>query len=509
MGENWRRCGTELIPVYGINLILAEPNMDLRGLSRINIGIMGAILLKNILLDGRISDIFIDNGRIGKIVWHDGRWGSAERMAGQGGQDAAPDGYAVNGNFVAVPDGAVGVSSGAVDAVDCTGGMSSGTVEIIDCTGKAAVPGFVNMHTHAAMSLMRGLGEDMVFGDWIDRIWGVESRIDEEYVYWGTKVACVEMLRTGTTSFNDHYWFSPAGYRAAVEMGLRPVVSYVVMDKGSEAEAEREKEQIQRMYEESLAWGPHRFAAGFHAVYSVSPEMIVWVAGFAAEHGLRLHFHLSETEQEFRNCLKETGLTPVQYLDSLGVLGPNAIAAHTLWLDDLDVELLGSRHVNCVHNINSNLKLASGYRFRYSELKAAGANICIGTDGCASSNNMDMLEAMKTSAIVQKAWRGDPSAMPLDELLAMATSNGARALGIGTGEIKEGACADILIVDTDNSFFLSDAPFLANFIYSAHSDCISSVICNGRFVMRDRVVEGEEEILENARKVLGKIRNGN
>ena len=177
--------------------------------------------------------------------------------------------------------------------------------------------------------------------------------------------------------------------------------------------------------------------------------------------------------------------------------------------NDLDVELLGSRHVNCVHNINSNLKLASGYRFRYSELKAAGANICIGTDGCASSNNMDMLEAMKTSAIVQKAWRGDPSAMPLDELLAMATSNGARALGIGTGEIREGACADILIVDTDNSFFLSDAPFLANFIYSAHSDCISSVICNGRFVMRDRAVEGEEEILENARKVLGKIRNGN
>ena len=177
--------------------------------------------------------------------------------------------------------------------------------------------------------------------------------------------------------------------------------------------------------------------------------------------------------------------------------------------NDLDVELLGSRHVICVHNINSNLKLASGYRFRYSELKAAGANICIGTDGCASSNNMDMLEAMKTSAIVQKAWRGDPSAMPLDELLAMATSNGARALGIGTGEIKEGACADILIVDTDNSFFLSDAPFLANFIYSAHSDCISSVICNGRFVMRDRAVEGEEEILENARKVLGKIRNGN
>ena len=158
-----------------------------------------------------------------------------------------------------------------------------------------------------------------------------------------------------------------------------------------------------------------------------------------------------------------------------------------------------------MHNINSNTKLASGYRFMYNELRDAGANVCIGTDGCASSNNLDMLEAMKTSAIIQKAWRNDPKAMPINELVDAATINGAKALGINAGRIEEGADADILIVDTDNTFFLSPGSFLANFIYSAHSDCIESVIAGGKFVMKHGVVEYERDILEKARNVLGEI----
>ncbi len=322
---------------------------------------MGAILLKNIVLDGQVSDVFIDGGIIRGIV-----------RAGE----PVPGGDMVSG------------------------------VEVVDCSGKAAVPGFVNMHTHAAMSLMRGVGEDLVFSDWIDRIWDVESKIDEEAVYWGTKVACVEMLKTGTTTFNDHYWFPEAGQLAAAEMGLRPVSSYVAIDRNDPDEAEREKEQIQKMYERSLSWpGLSTFAAGFHAIYSVTEDMIVWTSEFAKKHGLKVHFHLSETRKEVEDSMRKYGLSPVQYLDRLGVLGPEAIAAHTLWLSEEDIEILGRRKVNCVHNINSNLKLASGYRFLYNELRDAGANVCIGTDGCASSNNLDMLEAMKTSAIVQKAWR--------------------------------------------------------------------------------------------------------
>ena len=181
------------------------------------------------------------------------------------------------------------------------------------------------------------------------------------------------------------------------------------------------------------------------------------------------------------------------------------IAAHTLWLSADDVEILGRRGVTCVHNVNSNLKLASGYRFLYNELRDAGANICLGTDGCASSNNLDMLETMKTSAMIQKAWRNDPSAMPIDEIIAMATSNAGKGLGLEIGKIEEGALADILIIDLDNYSFLSPAPVEANLIYSAHSDCIDSVICNGKFVMRSRQVPREKEIMAQAKAVMTKL----
>jgi 5-methylthioadenosine/S-adenosylhomocysteine deaminase len=214
---------------------------------------------------------------------------------------------------------------------------------------------------------------------------------------------------------------------------------------------------------------------------------------------------VSETAKEIKDCMTQHGCSPVEYLDRLGVLGPDVIAAHTLWLSENDIEILGRRGVNCVHNVNSNLKLASGYRFMYNELRDAGANICLGTDGCASSNNLDMLETMKTSAMIQKAWRNDPSAMPLNELMSMAASNAGKALGLNIGRLEEGALADILIVDTENYNFLSPGTFEANLIYSAHSDCIDSVICDGKFVMRNRVVPGEKEILAEARVVMSKL----
>ena len=233
--------------------------------------------------------------------------------------------------------------------------------------------------------------------------------------------------------------------------------------------------------------------------------MILWAVKFARERNLRIHIHLSETQKEVDDCMAKHGMSPVEYLDSLGALGPDVIAAHTLWLSDRDVEILGERGVTCVHNVNSNLKLSSGYRFRYSELRDAGANVCLGTDGCASSNNLDMLETMKTSAMIQKAWRGDPSAMPLNEIMDMATANAGKGLGLNIGKIEVGALADILIVDTDNYSFLSPGSFEANLIYSAHSDCIDSVICDGKFVMRGRVVPGEKEILAQARIALAKL----
>ena len=420
---------------------------------------MGKILLKNILLGKMPSDVLIDGERIAAVVAH----GDME---------------------VQVP-------------ADC---------EVVDCTAKAAVPGFVNMHTHAGMSMMRGIGEDIAFHEWLDRIWEVEAGIDEEYVYHATKVACLEMIKTGTTTFNDHYWYMPMAYKAATEMGLRSVLAYVICDRNDPRESERQKIQCMKMYEQTKEWGDTAsFAVAIHAIYSVSEPMMLWAADFARKHGARIHIHVSETEKEVKDCMSEHGMSPVEYLDSLGILGPDVIAAHTLWLSADDVEILGRRGVTCVHNVNSNLKLASGYRFLYNELRDTGANICLGTDGCASSNNLDMLETMKTSAMIQKAWRNDPSAMPIDEIIAMATSNAGKGLGLEIGKIEEGALADILIIDLDNYSFLSPAPVEANLIYSAHSDCIDSVICNGKFVMRSRQVPHEKEIMAQAKAVMTKL----
>ena len=422
---------------------------------------MGKILLKDIVTEGLVSDILIDGNHIAGIF--------------------------PAGNHA---------------------GVSDCDVHVVDCTGKTACPGFVNMHTHAGMSMMRGIGEDIAFHEWLGRIWQVESKIDPEWVYHATKVACVEMIKTGTTTFNDHYWYMPMAHKAAMEMGLRPVLAYVICDRNDPQESERQKKQCLEMYEESLTWNDHSvFAVAIHAIYSVREEMIVWGTRFARERGLKIHIHLSETRKEVEDCKEQHGgMSPVEYLDSLGVLGPDVIAAHTLWLSEDDIRILGERGVTCVHNVNSNLKLASGYKFMYNELRDAGANICLGTDGCASSNNLDMLETMKTSAMIQKAWRDDPSAMPLDQIMDMATVNAGRSLGLNIGRIETGALADILIVDTDNLNFLSPGSFEANLVYSAHSDCIDSVICNGQFVMKDRVVPGEKDILAEARNVISKLK---
>jgi len=390
----------------------------------------------------------------------------------------------------------------------CLSWSLAGELEVMDCTDKIAIPGFVNMHTHSAMSLMRGIGEDLVFKDWLAKIWKVEDHIDPEYVYWSTKVACIEMIRTGTTTFNDQYWFFDASQKAAQEMGLRIATGYDIIDHGRAEEASRIKDECEKAYEQfGAGWKDGSiYELAFHAIYSVSEPSILYAADFARKHNLRLHIHLSETRGEVEACRQQHGgLTPVEYLEELGVLGPNLLAAHTLWLTDHDIELLAERKVNCIHNINSNTKLASGYRFLYNELRDAGANICLGTDGCASSNNLDMLEAMKTSAIFQKAWRDDPSAMPLPELLDMATVNGAKALGLNTGLLEEGKIADITIIEANSTYFLSPGPFLANLVYSSHSDCIDSVISGGRFVMRGRKVEGEAEIIREAKKCINKI----
>ena len=414
------------------------------------------ILLKNILHGDTRTDLLIDGGRIVRIG---------------PGQVAAP-----------------------------------GT-ETVDGSRQAVIPGFVNMHTHAAMILLRGIHEDLCLYDWLNNIWKIEAKLDRDFIYWSTKAACLEMVKSGTTTFNDQYWFCPHARQAALDMGLRPVVSFIFLDSHNPELARKQRDACQRLYERTLEWGDEsQFAISIHSVYTVCKENIIWANQFALDHGLKVHLHLSETRIENEDCRRtHGGLSPTGYFEQLGIWGPHVIAAHCLHLSDEDIRILGEHRVNCVHNIHSNLKLASGFRFRYNELRDAGANVCLGTDGAASANDMDMLEHMKTAAIMQKAWRNDPLAMPLNELFDCATVHGARALGIDTGVIREGAWADLSLINLDSSYFLSPGSVAANLVYAAHSDAITSVMVRGKWVMRNRKVEGEEDILAGARRASSQI----
>ena len=375
--------------------------------------------------------------------------------------------------------------------------------KIVDGTQKALIPGFANAHTHSAMTLFRGLGEDIPLMEWLHQyIWPYEAQLDEEMVYWGAKLACVEMIRSGTTACNDLYWYIPSCVRAMEEMGMRSVQGYSWIDFCTQERAEKHKIELVRMHKESEGWSElTQFSVGPHAIYSVSGDSLQWMADYARAHGLMFHIHLAESQQEYEDAFKKWGVTPTRYLYDLGVLGPNVVVAHGVWLSPEDMQLLGDHGVSVVHNPNSNLKLASGYKFKYSELKDAGVRVCLGTDGCASSNNLDMIEAMKHAALLQKAWRRDPAAMPLNELMNICSLHGYEAMGIHAGKVEVGWLADLVLIDLKQSAFVPDHNFNANLIYAANGSAVDTVICNGRILMERKQIEGEAQILEMAQKM--------
>ena len=380
---------------------------------------------------------------------------------------------------------------------------------VIDGTNKALIPGFANAHAHSAMTLFRGLGEDISLMKWLhEYIWPYEARLNEEMVYWGVKLACVEMIRSGITACNDMYWHIPGCVKAMEEMGLRSVQSYVWIDFSKKERAEAHKIKLVKMHKESEGWSDLTgFSLGPHAVYSVSADSLQWIAAYAREHGLMLHIHLAESQTEYDDSIKNWGVTPTRYLYDLGVLSANVVAAHGVWLSPEDIQILGDHDVSVVHNPNSNLKLASGYKFKYDELRDAGVRVCLGTDGCASSNNLDMIEAMKHAALLQKAWRRDPAAMPLDELMSISSLHGYEAMGVRAGKVEVGWLADLILIDLRQPAFVPNHNFYANLIYAANGSAVDTVICNGRILMEHRKIDGEAQILDKARQMAEKLIN--
>ena len=411
-----------------------------------------SILLKSVELDGRAVDIYIENNIIKHIV---------------------PEGYAIK-------------TSNDADVV-------------IAGRHKAVIPGLMNMHTHAAMTLFRGYGDDMPLMPWLEeKIWPNEAKLTYDDVYWGAKLACVEMIRSGTTTFFDMYHKLDATARAVEEMGLRAVLSEACFDHFKPESAERSKQIIIKRFSQNPPDKRIQYALGPHAIYTVSGELLKWSSDFAEDNDILMHLHLAETEIEVKQSIERFGTTPVRYLQKLGILSPRLVLAHVLYVDDEEIRMLADNDVKVVHNPASNMKLTSGYEFKYKEMRDAGITVAIGTDGCSSSNNLDMIEAMKLASLLGKAWRKDPEVLTCDEMFYSATKAGADITGINAGLIKEGCLADLCLVDLKTPAFTPNFNFISNLVFAANGSCIDTVICDGKILMQNKQIPGEEEILKNA-----------
>jgi len=379
--------------------------------------------------------------------------------------------------------------------------------QVLDGRGLAILPTFVNAHTHASMTLMRSYADDLQLHDWLENyIWPLESKMGEEDIYHGARLACLEMIKSGTTCFNDMYWHFHGTARAVEEMGMRAVLSSVFIDFNDETKAAEQRALTARLFEESKQYSDRiGFALGPHAIYTVSDESLRWAKGFADEKGLLIHIHISETEKEVSDGLALHGLRPIQWLEKIGFLGPNVVAAHVIHVTDEEIGILARHGVKVVHNPVSNMKLASG-RFPYARMRAGGVEVSLGTDGCSSNNNLDMLEEMKVAALHAKLVHNDPTVLPAAEAFEMATEGGAKALGLDCGKIAVGQLADCMLVDLSNHRLTPGYQLVDDLVYSADTSCIDTVICDGRVLMRGGRVDGEEEIVAEARRYVGKFR---
>ncbi len=374
---------------------------------------------------------------------------------------------------------------------------------IIDGNGAIALPGLVNTHSHAAMSLLRGYADDMILQDWLSqKIWPLEAHLTPADVYWGTKLACLEMIKSGTVAFNDMYFMMEEAARAVGETGIRATLSYGFIDLFSQEKREAECRATENLVRHirSLDNPRIRAAAGPHAIYTVSPEGLRWCAEFALQEKIGIHIHLSETETEVNDCIARHGKRPAAHLDDCGLLAPRTVAAHCCWLDEAECTLLGKRGVSVSHNPSSNMKLATNRAMPYHWLAQAGANVCLGTDGCASNNNLDMFRETKTAALLQKFFWNNPTLLPAHEALAMATVNGAKGLGLASGRLVAGAPADIILVSARTACNTPLHNATSNLVYSCSGGAVETTICDGRVLMVDREVPGEEQILSAAAK---------
>ncbi len=368
----------------------------------------------------------------------------------------------------------------------------------MDCCGKVVMPGFVNTHTHAPMTMLRGLSDDLRLDVWLlGYMMPVEREfVSPEFVALGTRIACAELIRTGVTCFNDMYYFEAEVAKTTAEIGLRAVCSQTVMkfptpDAHSYEESLEYTRDFMRKFKDHPLIVP---SVAPHAPYTCPPEILKACTDLALEFDLPLHIHISETKEEVENMRKENGMPVVPWVKKQGVFETKTIAAHCVHIDEGEIRTLRHSNVGVAHNPSSNLKLASGIAPVVKMLEL-GLNVGIGTDGTASNNDLDFFEEMRLANFIAKGSSGDPTVVPAKQTLAMATRMGAQAIHIGdiTGSLEPGKRADLIMIDLstihNNPHFRHDPDGIyAQIVYACKSTDVTDVMVNGKWLMQDHII---------------------
>lgn len=419
-------------------------------------------------------------------------------------------------NSSPIPDGAVAISGGKIAAVGPASDLleRAPTCEVLDAGKCIVMPGLVNTHSHLAMTLLRGLADDLPLKTWLEEhIWPAEgSLMDRETVALGTRLAAAEQLLGGITTTTDMYFFGDAVCEALVEAGQRGVVAESLID-ASTPRCANPDEMLEKQRELCIEWKDHPLitpSIAAHAPYTVCAKNLIREAELAEEFDLPLQIHLAETRWEVETSLEKHRMTPVAYLDSLGFLSEQVVAAHCVHLSPADIEILAANRVGVSHNPVSNLKLASGLS-PVEEMRRAGLRVGLGTDGAASNNTLDLLRDLQIAALIHKGLAGDPTALPARSVLEMATRTGADILGLGkrVGVLRQGFEADIVCFDDQAAHSTPSYDPYSHMVFAARASDLRHTIVAGKIVVRSRRLENMdlEEILARAREVAQKIRS--
>lgn len=379
--------------------------------------------------------------------------------------------------------------------------------KVINAENMVAMPGFVNCHTHSAMTLFRGYADDLPLMEWLEKkIWPLEKKLTNKDIYWGTMLAVLEMIKSGTTTFSDMYFCMDEVAKAVDEAGMRANLSLGLIGLFGDKDLDEGVEFAEKWND--TAEGRITTTLGPHAPYTCPPEFLQKVLLKAEKQNFNIHIHVAETQQEVKEISERYNKTPVRYLYDLGVFDFPTAAAHCVHINDKDIDLLLRKGVGVIHCPESNMKLASGIA-PIPKLLEAGILVGLGTDGAASNNNLDMIEEMRSAALIHKVNTLDPTVVNSFEGLKMANEAGARILGLGgkTGKLKEGMKADIILVDLEKPHLKPLNNIFAHLVYSVNSSDVDTVIINGRVLMKNRNVLtiDEEKVFSEVKNCIKRI----